>query len=259
MTTEPDYEVSVLLPLYNEAQRLPRTYPQFLAFLDSSTERQARAELILIDDLSEDETWPLLERYAQERPDVQAVRLPAHGGKGAALRLGAAHAKGRTLLTVDCDLSTDFSYYPPFAELLKEYDIVFGSRRAPGAHVAKSQNLYKRTVGRLAKLLINLINGWEYGDVTCGFKIYGPRTLGLFKHTVLDSVLMESEMLNFARLTGMKVKEEPVVWINDADTRIGMRSYLHAMYELVVMRLRFMAGRYDLAAIKQAIKDASGR
>lgn len=248
-------EVSVLLPLYNEEKRLPRTYPQFLAFLDGF-EPAGGAELVLADDCSTDGTWRLIQGLAQEREDVAAARLPVHGGKGAALRLAASRAKGRSLLAVDCDLSTDFSFYPPFAALLADHDIVFGSRRVAGADVTKSQNLYKRCVGQVAQFLINRLNRWDYGDVNCGFKLYGPRTLGLFRHTVLDSVLMESEMLNFARLAGLRVKEEPVVWTNDDETRIGMRQYLHAMLELLRLRLRFMLGRYDVAAIKAAAAQA---
>ncbi|MBF2734998.1 MAG: glycosyltransferase [Betaproteobacteria bacterium AqS2] len=247
--------VSVLLPLYNEERRLPRTYPQFLAFLDGFAPAGG-AELVLADDCSADGTWKLIEGLAREREDVVAVRVPVHGGKGAALRLAAARARGRSLLAVDCDLSTDFSFYPPFAKLLQEHDIVIGSRRVAGADVTKSQNLYKRCVGQIAQFLINRLNRWDYGDVNCGFKLYGPRTLGLFRHTVLDSVLMESEMLNFARLAGLRVKEEPVVWTNDEETRIGMRQYLHAMLELCWMRLRFILGRYDVAAIKAAVADA---
>ena len=240
--------LSVIVPVYNEEKRLPTTFPQFLDF--ATKYQDGEIEIIFIDDCSEDNTFSLITNYAKEHEKFRAEKLAVHAGKGAALRLGAKAARGKIFLLCDCDLSTSFAFYDEFHKLLSDYDIVIGSRKAKDSNVTKSQSVLKRTAGKFAQFLIRFVIGLEFADNSCGFKIFGPKATKVFQHSVIEKVLIDTEILYIAKMANLKILEKGVLWVNNEDSRFGMSSYFIALYELIKLRIRISCKQYDIDAIK---------
>src|SRR5262249_40374200 len=130
-----DIHLSVVIPAFNEALRLPRTLGEVLGYL---ARQPYRAEVVVVDDGSTDDTARLVREWP---PAASALRLIAHPdghnhGKGATVRRGMAAAEGRYRLFMDADNSTPPDHlqaFWPWGE--KGYDVVIGSRRIDGAHL----------------------------------------------------------------------------------------------------------------------------
>lgn len=242
-------ELTVLVPVYNETRRLPRSIGALLKFVN--TFPPGEAELLLVDDGSADGTFALAQKYAREHAAVRALQLPAHAGKGAAVRAGAVAARGRAALLCDCDLATSPEEYARFAALMREHDadIVIGSRRVADSNVVRPQSAVKSFLGKCANALIFFTTGMPHKDTGCGFKLFGPRALLLFPHSVLNAAGQDIEILFLARLAKLRVVETGVRWAHDPDSRFGAAAYFIALAELARLRLRAWRGGYRGACV----------
>ena len=244
--------LTVLIPLFNEERRLPTTIAKFVAFVENfSDDEGRRAELLLVDDGSDDGTYALIQRYQREYAHlpIQSVTT-RHLGKGGAIRYGMSLARGQQVLMCDCDLSTSLEEYARFAELLRDYDIVIGSRKISGARVEKPQGILKRMLGMVAQYLIRIVVPLDYDDISCGFKLFGPVAKRLFAHSIFNNAGQDMEILFLARIAELRVIETGVVWINNNDSRFGPMSYVTALCELIKLRCRIWNKSYDVAAIR---------
>src|SRR5690349_9811192 len=122
--------LSIVIPAYNEGRRLPASLELARAFL---AESGIGAEVLVVDDGSGDNTIAVVEEAQRNWPALKLLRQ-AHAGKGAAVRLGVAHAVGEQIALADADFSMPISEFRRFMpDALGEYDIAIASREAPGA------------------------------------------------------------------------------------------------------------------------------
>jgi len=104
----PQPDLSIVIPAYNEADRLTPTLRDYVAYCDASGRA---AEVIVVDDGSLDATSVVVERFAAEHPQVRLIRLAENRGKGYAVRSGVVNARGKLVLFADADGAT------PLAEI----------------------------------------------------------------------------------------------------------------------------------------------
>src|SRR6266850_8064496 len=129
--------LSVVIPAYNEEQRLPRTIEQIERYLDN---RQPSYELILVDDGSTDGTRQVMDAAAERNPKVRVEALPANRGKGRALATGVAAALGEEVLVTDADLSTPIDQLEKLEAALKDgAGVAIGSRSVAGSQIEVPQ------------------------------------------------------------------------------------------------------------------------
>src|SRR5258708_35159981 len=102
MTTESQFELSIIIPAYNEEQRLPKTLQRVREFL---AQRNLSHEVIVVDDGSRDGTAQLVESRTAAWPQLRLVKNPGNRGKGYSVRHGVQEARGRIVLFTDADLS----------------------------------------------------------------------------------------------------------------------------------------------------------
>ena len=126
MTARPP--LSIVIPAYNEAARLPETLARLDAYFAGR-----EPEIVVVDDGSSDGTAELARRGVPGRPPPTVVAFAENRGKGAAVRAGVAASTGETVLYMDADLATDIAGLDEFLKLLEDYDVVVGSRAVPGA------------------------------------------------------------------------------------------------------------------------------
>jgi dolichyl-phosphate beta-glucosyltransferase len=160
-------DVSVVIPAYNEQQRLPFTLERWLVFLAT---QPYTAEILVVDDGSADQTAAVVQALAAAQPTIRLLQLPFNQGKGAAVRAGMLAAAGARLLYADADLNVAPTHLTPFlAWLDRGYDMVIGTRST------RQYAATERSVSRvLAGLLIQVVRRGVllpvFRDTQCGFK-----------------------------------------------------------------------------------------
>ncbi|HZJ90244.1 MAG TPA: glycosyltransferase family 2 protein, partial [Oscillospiraceae bacterium] len=120
--------VSLLIPFYNEEKQIETTLQTVVPIMDSLN---LSYEIVCVDDGSSDNSWRLLSQYADEYPQIYALRLSRNFGKEAALSAGLAEVRGDAAITIDGDLQHDPRHIPQMVELWQEgYDVVEGIKSA---------------------------------------------------------------------------------------------------------------------------------
>jgi glycosyltransferase involved in cell wall biosynthesis len=199
--------LSIVIPAYDEAERLPGTIRALRErFAGSPT------EVVVVDDGSRDGTAEVARVASTEALPVTVLRLPENRGKGAAVRAGVAVTTGAVVLYMDADLATDLSAVDEVLHRLDEADIVIGSRAVPGARVHDTTAL-RTVMGRTFNGLVRLVARLQVRDSQCGFKAYrGDVARLLFALSEVDGFAFDPEVLLVARVLGFRIVEVPVDW-----------------------------------------------
>lgn len=229
--------LSVVVPAYNEEQRLPRTIEQIEAYLDA---RKIDYELVLVDDGSVDGTRRVMEAAANAHPAVRVETLPHNRGKGRALAVGVEAAKGDEILVTDADLSTPIEELDKLrAALSGGAGVAIASRALRGSRVEVAQPIYRVLMGKGFNLIVQAVLLPGIWDTQCGFKLFRADVAHrIFAHLRTDGFGYDPEVLYRARKQGVKIVEVPVVWRNSAPTKVSpIRSSLDMLKHVV--RVRF--------------------
>jgi glycosyltransferase involved in cell wall biosynthesis len=238
-------EVSVVIPIFNEARVLPATLEQLaLRFHSTAT------EIFLVDDGSTDDSAGLAEHLVRDLPQFEVLRLPVNMGKGAALRAGIARTTSACVIFMDADLSTSLDGLDSVINGLDDYDIVIGSRSIPGSVVKRSSPL-RTAMGRTFNRLMRWSTGLPVHDSQCGFKAFrGDVARLLFSLSTCDRFAFDPEILRLGTALGYTVKEVPVLWVaGDHSAVRPIRDSVRTAVDLIPIRARTRAKRIrDLAS-----------
>ena len=229
--------MSVVVPCYNEEQRLPRTIEQIERYLDG---KHVAYELILVDDGSADATRTVMDAAVDRHEGVRVEALPRNRGKGRALALGVQAAKGDEILLSDADLSTPIEELDKLeAALSAGAGVAIGSRALRDSRVEISQPFYRVLMGKGFNLIVQAVLLPGIWDTQCGFKLFRAEVAhSVFADLITDGFGFEPEVLYRARKQGVRIVEVPVVWRNSAPTKVSaVRSSLDMLKH--VIRLRF--------------------
>ena len=231
--------LSVVVPCFNEEQRLPRTIERIETYLDG---KRLDYELILVDDGSADGTRQVMEAAAREHVSVRIEALPHNRGKGRALAVGVEAARGDEILLTDADLSTPIEELDKLqAALDGGAGVAIASRGLRGSRVEVSQPVYRVLMGKAFNLIVQAVLLPGIWDTQCGFKLFRADVAkNVFAGLSTDGFGYDPEVLYRARRQGVKIAEVPVVWRNSAETKVSpLRSSLDMFRH--VIRVRFTA------------------
>ena len=235
--------LSIVVPAYNEAARLPVTLPQLVAFC----ERSGDAEVLIVDDGSRDTTADLVAEYAKRHPFLRLVRNPGNRGKGYSVRHGIQEATGDWMLSTDADLSSPIEEVSKLQAAAEKAQaaVAIGSRALDRSLVGVHQAPLREWGGRLFNLVMRVATGLPFKDTQCGFKLFRrDAARAIFPRQKLDGFGFDVEDLVIARVQGFKVVEVPVVWNNVEGTKVGALSSARAFSDLAVVRWNQVLGRY---------------
>ena len=237
--------LSVVVPAYNESKRLGPSLSAIFKHLDA---RGVPVEAIAVDDGSTDGTAEVVEAARRDEPRLRLVRFTANRGKGAAVREGALAARGSLILISDADLSTPIEEFDRLLARMRETqtDIVIGSRGLPGSRIEVRQPFWREGMGRIFNRIIRALTDLTFRDTQCGFKLLDrEKTVPIFRKMVVDRFAFDVELLVLARLAGLRILEEPVVWRNSPDSRVApIRSSLNMLADVWRLRRRIRTGFY---------------
>lgn len=227
--------ISVVIPAYNEAGRLPATLDQIVAYLQQTPWHWT---VRVVDDGSSDETARVVERYRERDARVTVQREP-HGGKGAAVKAGLLAAGGDYRFICDADLSMPIRelarFLPP---LLTGADVAIGTREGAGARRV-GEPTRRHLVGRAFNYLVQRLLLPGLNDTQCGFKMFTAAAVERIFHDVtVDGWSFDIEALYLARRRGLRIVEVPIEWHYRAESRLNVLRDGPAMF-VDLLRIRF--------------------
>lgn len=234
-------DISLILPAYNEAARIAHTIAEIAAYFSS---RGYRYEVIVAAD-GEDGTREVVAQISARDSGVRAIGQAARLGKGRGVRQGVAIARGAVVGYADADNKVPISEFDKIHPwLLEGYDVVIGSRALAEASIERRQPLYRRIGSAGFAVCMQAVVGLRViVDTQCGFKFF-TRTvaLELFARQFIDGYMFDVEILALATRLGYRVKQVPIRWRDDGDSRLQLvRGNVRNIIDL--FRIRSALGR----------------
>ncbi|MGD0775671.1 MAG: dolichyl-phosphate beta-glucosyltransferase [Candidatus Solibacter sp.] len=236
--------LSIIIPAYNEAKRLPASLVKVREYLGAS--HWEFAEIVVVDDGSADDTVQVARDAG-----VRVLQNPGNRGKGYSVKHGMLAAKGEWALFTDADLSS------PIGEVEKLWtaaerasaQIAVGSRAVDRSLVGVHQPVLREAVGRVFNAAMRLVTGLPYKDTQCGFKLFRTSAAReVFSLQQLDGFGFDVEVLFIAKRLGLRSVEVSVRWDNVEGTKVSLLLGFAAFLDLLKVRRNALQGKYKVVA-----------
>ena len=230
--------LSVVVPAYNEEERLPRTLDRLHEYYET---QDYPYDVTIVSDGSKDGTAQLVQDFVASHPKFRLIDYSPNRGKGHAVRLGILAAPGDLILFCDADLATpqeETEKLLPY--MAKGADVAIGSRPIAGAKLEIRQPWYREMAGRMFNKAVQLVGIRGIDDTQCGFKIFSrAAAMDIFKRTKLTGYGFDFESLMIARDLGYRIEEVPIRWMHQEGSKVNpIRDGLRMLGELVKLRIQ---------------------
>ncbi|XP_059616914.1 dolichyl-phosphate beta-glucosyltransferase [Phlebotomus argentipes] len=247
-----DVDLSVIVPAYNEEERLGKMLDEALLYLRERQREQPsfRFEIIVVSDGSRDKTVDVAQSYSKEHGTdcMRVLALVQNRGKGGAVRLGVLSARGKYILFADADGATHFPDYGKLEASLQnlvrsgeESAVVIGSR----AHL-EQESIAQRSAFRTFLMYGFHTLVWVFGvrgikDTQCGFKLFTRQAAStLFRLMHVERWAFDVEILFLAQSLGMKIEEVAVNWTEIEGSKVTpVFSWLQMAKDLLLIWFRY--------------------
>lgn len=216
--------ISVVIPVYNEAESLAQLYHELNAILKNSF----KYELIFVDDGSSDGSQELLVKLHETDPQVKIIQFYRNYGKAAALAEGFKLSNGEYVVTLDADLQDNPAEIPQLVAKLEEgYDLITGWKKT------RHDPWTKRWPSKLANFITRFITGVKIHDMNCGLKIYRQKvvkTLEIYggRHRYIPALAGQKKF----RVSEMEVNHRPRKY---GVTKYGGSRFFHGFFDLLTI------------------------
>jgi glycosyltransferase involved in cell wall biosynthesis len=234
--------LSIIIPAYNEATRLPASLEKIHAFLQGQS---YTAEIVVVENGSSDDTLELAQAL-QVKIDNLIVIHEEQRGKGWAVRRGMQVSRGQYRFICDADLSMPIEELPRFFPPLSEdMPITIASREACGA-VRYDEPQYRHIIGRVFNWMVRLLLLPGLQDTQCGFKCFRADVVEkVFPLVTISGWTFDVEALFIARRLGYTIKEIPIPWYYNSHSNIRvLRDSLQMGSDLLKIRWNAITGKY---------------
>ncbi|MBQ8366621.1 MAG: glycosyltransferase [Alistipes sp.] len=228
-------DISVVVPLYNEAESLP----ELVRWIDRVARDNALSyEIIMVDDGSTDRSYNVIEELRKEYPTIRAVSFMRNYGKSAALYVGFDMAEGDVVFTMDADLQDSPDEIPAMRRMIVEegYDLVSGWKRK------RHDPVGKRWPSKFFNLTARVMSGIKLHDFNCGLKAY--------RRKVVKSIEVYGEMHRYipilAKHAGFRRIGEKVVEHHErkfGKSKFGMERMVKGYLDLISVSFMSHFGR----------------
>lgn len=235
--------LSVIIPAYNEADRLPAAVETVSAYC---RERFDSYEIIVVDDGSTDRTREILASMQQKEGRLRFQSLPANSGKGAAVRAGMMLAQSDLLLMCDADMSAPIGEMDKLIPWVDEgFPVVIGSRAVKESRIVR-QPLYRHSMGKFFGLMARVLVIGGVRDPQCGFKLFiREAARDIFQRSCINRFAFDVEVLFLAGRLGYPIKETGIFWKHAAGSSVRLvRDSVRMALDLLRIRWHATMGRY---------------
>lgn len=234
--------LSIIIPAYNEAQRLPPSLEKIDAFL---SQQSYSAEVLVIENGSSDNTLAVARAFQAHMPALRVFSESARG-KGLAVQRGMLEARGDYRFLCDADLSMPIEqvsrFLPP---ALHGVDVAIGSREFPGSQRFNEPG-YRHLIGRIFNAMVRWLVLPGIQDSQCGFKCFrGEVAEAIFPLQTMGGMSFDAEVLFIARKMGYHLQEIAIDWYFDPDSRVRLvQDSMRMAFDLLTIRWNAFRGRY---------------
>jgi dolichyl-phosphate beta-glucosyltransferase len=238
------FDLSIVIPAYNEEARLPGTLERIADYLPTLG---LQTEIVVVDDGSRDRTAAVAESF---RPKFTGLRVLSNGrnrGKGYSVRHGMLEAQGDVVLFTDADLSAPIEESEKLLRALNEgYDVAIGSRALNRSLISTRESPFREFAGIIFNKIVRAILRLPFVDTQCGFKAFRrERCRIIFEQQRIEGFGFDPELLYLARHHGLRAIEIPVRWGHSPATTVHMlRDSLKMFVDIFTIRWNAVAGRY---------------
>ncbi len=239
MTAAP--RLSVVIPAFNEAARLPPYLEEVVGFLEGRGEDW---EVVVVDDGSTDGTAAVVRAVGVRHPHVRLLPFGRNRGKGAAVRAGMLAATGAARLFTDADGATPIAELKRLEPVLAAgADVVIGSRVLLDPAVSVRARSHRVAAGRVFNWLVARLIMRGVADSQCGFKLFTAEAAEtLFGALETGGFAFDVELLLRAQARGYRVVEVPVNWADQEGSKVGVLANGPGML-VQILRARWRMGR----------------
>jgi glycosyltransferase involved in cell wall biosynthesis len=234
MNTPPDIRFSLVIPAYNEEQRIAQLFDRINGF---------DGEVIAVCD-GDDRTPDVVQKIAAARPDltIRCLQFPGRLGKGGGIIEGLKAARGTCVGYLDADGSTGIMEMMKLFSQLARYDGAIGSRWVGGAVLKVRQGTFRQLESRVFNLIIRILFGLNFFDTQCGAKAFKKVAIDtVLPHIISTGFEFDVELLWRLKRAGYSVGEFPIEWENTGNSRV-QRSDMIKMF-IGLLKVRFGAVR----------------
>ena len=242
-------DVSVVVPAYNEAERLPATLD---ALLDHYARREIASELIVVDDGSTDGTCDRVTSRGATTVPLSCVRLPRNRGKGRAVVEGVARCRGAVVAFLDADLPYTLANLDHAVEMVRSgaADVALGARDLKDSTYDPSYPIMRQVAGRTYAAFVRLTLGLPFGDTQCGLKSFSAAAAHrLFPLLTIDGYGFDVELVYLACTRGYRIARFPVTLSHRHESRVRLlRDSLRMFGDLWRVRRNERHNRYRESA-----------
>lgn len=240
------YELSIIIPAYNESNRIKNTLDQINMWRNNPC-NYISVEVLVINDGSTDDTEKIVQEYIKNNNYIRLINLPDNVWKWWAVACWVNYAQWRYSLIFDADASTPVTQIDKILPYRTKYDLVIGSRYLVTSNVEKKQSWLRRFISRFGNFLIQTILIDWIQDTQCGFKMFDTdKWRAIFWLQKIQRWWFDIEMLFLARAFQFTIYEVWVEWNNDVDSKFrAIRDSWRTFYELLVIKFSAWFGGYN--------------
>jgi dolichyl-phosphate beta-glucosyltransferase len=231
----PAPSMSVVIPVYNEAQEIGTIIPAVRAHLEA---RGGEWEILVVDNASTDDTAARVASLRADDRRVRLIRNAVNRGKGYSVRRGMLEARGDLRLMCDADCAPSLVSLPAMEALLGGAQIVAGARNAADSQVERYQPIQRRAASLGFIFLCRRVMGEPLRDVFCGFKLFtADAARDVFSRSQIDGWAFDAEALALARALGYRVEPCGIAWTHRPGSRLSIpRIMIPVLRELIATR-----------------------
>lgn len=236
--------LSVIIPAYNEEKRLPKTLEEVHTYLSN---QPYEWEILVVVDGVSDRTADIVREFQAKIKNLRLLEYKENHGKGWGVKEGMLNSRGEYRIFMDADNSTTVDHLEKMMPYFKEgYDMVIGSRDMQGAVIAVPQTWVRRRLGDIFNLIVQIMGGlWGMWDTQCGFKGFSAQAAqNIFSKTTIDRWAFDVEVLVIAKKLGYKIKQVPVTWINDPESKVRLKGMIKMLLEVAKIRWNMVRNKY---------------
>jgi len=236
-------ELSIVIPAYNEEQRLSATLEKIAAYIQS---KRPDTEVIVVDDGSADRTAAVAESWRSRIPQLRVVSNGINRGKGFSVRHGSLEARGGIVLFTDADLSSPIEEGEKLLAALETHEVAIGSRAMDRRLIEQHQSVFREFAGIIFNRIVRIILRLPFVDTQCGFKAFRrERAKIIFEQQTIERFGFDPELLYLARHHGLSTVEVPVRWAHSPATKVSMlRDSVQMFLDVFLIRWNALRGRY---------------
>jgi dolichyl-phosphate beta-glucosyltransferase len=224
MPGPPAPHLSIVLPAYNEARRLPSSIALLRQFLGPSVWSSGSFEVLIVVEHSGDGTLELARQAVAEQANFHIIDNRVHRGKGYAIRSGIQQARGDIIFYMDADLSVPLEEIPAFLDHFRKNpadDVLLGSRQHAASRIERRQSLLRQTMGKTFNRILRTLSLIPFRDTQCGFKAFRRRAAHeIFALQTIDGFAFDVEVILLAQALGYRIAELPVRWLNSPESKV---------------------------------------